>query len=129
MPCFFFLMIRRPPRSTRTDTLFPYTTLFRSTFRFERGKNGLDRILPETMPDRLPMLGQCRRAGIFGKLVQDGADLAPFAQSGDQVVVPVVRHVAVADPGIEAEIGRARAGKESVSPRRYRWAPSTDKKK
>src|SRR3546814_13533386 len=32
MWCFviFFLMIRRPPRSTRTDTLFPYTTLFRS---------------------------------------------------------------------------------------------------
>src|SRR3546814_1917907 len=28
--CFFFLMIRRPPRSTRTDTRFPYTTLFRS---------------------------------------------------------------------------------------------------
>src|SRR3546814_14025979 len=28
----FFLMIRRPPRSTRTDTLFPYTTLFRSMF-------------------------------------------------------------------------------------------------
>src|SRR3546814_19214219 len=28
--CSFFLMIRRPPRSTRTDTLFPYTTLFRS---------------------------------------------------------------------------------------------------
>src|SRR3546814_7962071 len=27
---FFFFMIRRPPRSTRTDTLFPYTTLFRS---------------------------------------------------------------------------------------------------
>src|SRR3546814_6276327 len=26
----FFLMIRRPPRSTRTDTLLPYTTLFRS---------------------------------------------------------------------------------------------------
>src|SRR3546814_19239695 len=26
----FFLMIRRPPRSTLTDTLFPYTTLFRS---------------------------------------------------------------------------------------------------
>src|SRR3546814_5394650 len=32
LSCFlvFFLMIRRPPRSTRTDTLFPYTTLFRS---------------------------------------------------------------------------------------------------
>src|SRR3546814_5682135 len=28
-------MIRRPPRSTRTDTLFPYTTLFRSTLKVE----------------------------------------------------------------------------------------------
>src|SRR3546814_12946030 len=33
---FFFLMIRRPPRSTRTDTLFPYTTLFRSEGRDAR---------------------------------------------------------------------------------------------
>src|SRR3546814_9643922 len=29
----FFLMIRRPPRSTRTDTLCPYTTLFRSNIK------------------------------------------------------------------------------------------------
>src|SRR3546814_7072298 len=34
--CFFFLMIRRPPRTTRTDTLFPYTTLFRSSRRAYR---------------------------------------------------------------------------------------------
>src|SRR3546814_4306952 len=34
---FFFLMIRRPPRSTRTDTLFPYTTLFRSRSDVSRG--------------------------------------------------------------------------------------------
>src|SRR3546814_1657534 len=32
---FFCLMIRRPPRATRTDTLFPYTTLFRSYFEPE----------------------------------------------------------------------------------------------
>src|SRR3546814_11370068 len=38
---FFFLMIRRPPRSTRTDTLFPYTTLFRSKRR--HGKKAPDR--------------------------------------------------------------------------------------
>src|SRR3546814_11911147 len=31
---FFFLMIRRPPRSTRTDTRFPYTTLFRSEGKY-----------------------------------------------------------------------------------------------
>src|SRR3546814_10216497 len=35
---FFVLMIRRPPRSTRTDTLFPYTTLFRS------GRDRVDRL-------------------------------------------------------------------------------------
>src|SRR3546814_20189736 len=34
-------MIRRPPRSTRTDTLFPYTTLFRSRTR------ALDRLAPQ----------------------------------------------------------------------------------
>src|SRR3546814_8106070 len=32
-------MIRRPPRSTRTDTLFPYTTLFRSTANTVRSRN------------------------------------------------------------------------------------------
>src|SRR3546814_14504151 len=47
-----FLMIRRPPRSTRTDTLFPYTTLFRSlppgslaTVRIH-GKGRRERVLP-----------------------------------------------------------------------------------
>src|SRR3546814_2278877 len=38
--CFFLLMIRRPPRSTRTDTLFPYTTHFRSTGSFRGGISG-----------------------------------------------------------------------------------------
>src|SRR3546814_14038049 len=38
---FFFLMIRRPPRSTRTDTRFPYTTLFRS----RASQEGVDRRL------------------------------------------------------------------------------------
>src|SRR3546814_6229945 len=35
--CVFFLMLRRPPRSTRTDTLFPYPTLFRSVRAFLPG--------------------------------------------------------------------------------------------
>src|SRR3546814_19063670 len=40
----FFVMIRRPPRSTRTDTLFPYTTLFRSAADIrERDRIVLDR--------------------------------------------------------------------------------------
>src|SRR3546814_4459217 len=35
---FFFLLLRRPPISTRTDTLFPYTTLFRSGGEAEQGR-------------------------------------------------------------------------------------------
>src|SRR3546814_17592194 len=44
---FFFLMIRRPPRSTRTDTLFPYTTLFRSfqNIALFRGMSTLDNLM------------------------------------------------------------------------------------
>src|SRR3546814_13421921 len=38
--CVFFLMRRRPPRSTRTDTLFPYTTLFRSCARSRNRRDG-----------------------------------------------------------------------------------------
>src|SRR3546814_14179108 len=54
---FFFLMIRRPPRSTRTDTLFPYPTLFRSSCdgpvddRDGEGARAHDRDLPAS-PDR-----------------------------------------------------------------------------
>src|SRR3546814_18749044 len=43
---FFFLMIRRPPRSTRTDTLFPYTTLFRSPVRSRLGGARHARLYP-----------------------------------------------------------------------------------
>src|SRR3546814_4551435 len=43
MVVFFFLMIRRPPRSTLTATLFPYTTLFRSPQRLLLSFHGLPR--------------------------------------------------------------------------------------
>src|SRR3546814_13372301 len=51
---FFFLMIRRPPRSTRTDTLFPYTTLFRSesvrrAFEIDPGQDMRARGLPTVL--------------------------------------------------------------------------------
>src|SRR3546814_11045983 len=51
---FFFLMIRRPPRSTRTDTLFPYTTLFRSSYSAAdlqaRGLGDLSQLLQFVAP-------------------------------------------------------------------------------
>src|SRR3546814_12528056 len=52
---FFFLMIRRPPRSTRTDTLFPYTTLFRSdreAAEGERAQEGVDGVARRQSPRR-----------------------------------------------------------------------------
>src|SRR3546814_4094338 len=56
----FFLMIRRPPRSTRTDTLFPYTTLFRSASDRIRVRGALAlRVRPASQcrEDRLRSLG------------------------------------------------------------------------
>src|SRR3546814_16094713 len=65
----FFLMILRPPRSTRTDTLFPYTTLFRSFgTHHERSQSRpapLARHLPTEMPPdhgrRRPRRRRCAR--------------------------------------------------------------------
>src|SRR3546814_4570235 len=46
---FFFLMVRRPPRSTRTDTLFPYTTLFRSS-ALDRTRAGSSSSIMQSAP-------------------------------------------------------------------------------
>src|SRR3546814_14656973 len=49
---FFFLMIRRPPISTRTDTLFPYTTLFRSKGGAEVSLPGFGKFKVQNKPAR-----------------------------------------------------------------------------
>src|SRR3546814_11868800 len=107
MLCFFFLLIRRPPRSTRTDTLFPYTTLFRSrrhdvVVAFE----GLDdpprdgaRILGVAgIVGRLAAAGLRPRhldiaAGILQQLDGGEADLRPeqVDQAGDEQRDPAAR--------------------------------------
>src|SRR3546814_7616773 len=56
-------MITRPPRSTRTDTLFPYTTLFRS--RYATGRIG--RVRPHP-PHPISTVSLCRRDGEPGQL-------------------------------------------------------------
>src|SRR3546814_2531522 len=67
---FFFLMIRRPPRSTRTDTLFPYTTLFRSH-------------LPPCAPNLIPFPDV---RAVFGE--GSGEDMAAVAL-GDEIEIVV----------------------------------------
>src|SRR3546814_8439728 len=61
--CFF--KSRRPPRSTRTDTLFPYTTLFRSADRTAAAGTKAARQLPHRQLAQLRELGQRRRIANF----------------------------------------------------------------
>src|SRR3546814_8157364 len=62
-------MIRRPPRSTRTDTLFPYTTLFRSVP--DRGRRGPFRAVPD------------RRGGVAARGDRDGRGRGSARRPGD----------------------------------------------
>src|SRR3546814_12596012 len=62
-------MIRRPPRSTRTDTLFPYTTLFRSAFLIKTAMWPLGFWLPRTYAASAPavaaMFALMTKVGIY----------------------------------------------------------------
>src|SRR3546814_107586 len=121
---FFFLMIRRPPRSTRTDTLFPYTPLFRSQGKYGQRESGLH-------PGEL-RLGHCLLEVYTGpwrhscakseKPANSGfsggfESLQLFRQSGDLLadgaghfggipvavlLLPVGQRVAVIEPGIQS---------------------------
>src|SRR3546814_12921935 len=59
-------MIRRPPRSTRTDTLFPYTTLFRSVHLLSAWRDGVG----------LPLIATAVGAGLLLRAVRSGGDAA-----------------------------------------------------
>src|SRR3546814_5322075 len=69
-------MIRRPPRSTRTDTLFPYTTLFRSGF--EHG-NGVRQVGARSNTDTAHLRGQ--RVGNVVAVQVQGGDHVVFGRT------------------------------------------------
>src|SRR3546814_4120783 len=79
--CFFVLMIRRPPRSTRTDTRFPYTTLFRS----------------------------CLTAALFNAVVEEDprrlSGLQELFTGGEALSVDHVRRMRGAAPGVALHNG------------------------
>src|SRR3546814_10616294 len=89
----FFLMIRRPPRSTRTDTLFPYTTLFLSHHRIAN---------PDAAPVRRPPSGLVER-------------VQPHPREPDQrrIAWAQRQRTPPADPP-GAEIGRATSELQSL---------------
>src|SRR3546814_13477322 len=68
-------MIRRPPRSTRTDTLFPYTTLFRSRRNVERARQIIDNGVEQRL-DALVLEGRTAQHGREGEVERALADQA-----------------------------------------------------
>src|SRR3546814_14965798 len=70
-------MIRRPPRSTRTDTLFPYTTLFRSA-----GPGLVEQDVIAQMADPLDHHLRVVDGAVIGALLQHGDAERPFALPG-----------------------------------------------
>src|SRR3546814_11334623 len=115
-------MIRRPPRSTRTDTLFPYTTLFRSR--------------------RLGTHLQCGFADINTHGVRHGTlrsrldtvrAPSPHAHACDGIRTYQCSQLSglwasangCGDPGSYSRSEERRVGKECVSTGRSRWSPST----
>src|SRR3546814_17101821 len=100
----FFLPIRGPPRSTRPDTLLPYTTLFRALLTRDRSA--------------LSCHSFCRRLGHRG--VGAGSALRPDVDSAPRAVaLPEEQSVGTDFP----RSAERRVGKECVSTFRSRWSP------
>src|SRR3546814_18298298 len=99
-----FLMNRRPPRSTRTDTLFPYTTLFRSPWLFRRPVD-----LPERRADR-----------------QEVAWVSAARHINGARRLSLKRYAHTPCCSVRKDTTRSeerRVGKECVSTCRSRWSP------
>src|SRR3546814_11601908 len=120
----FFLMIRRPPRSTRTDTLFPYTTLFRSKVipsflkrvdLDDRGvawstylastRESVDELAADLFPDGTPAPDE------------PSVQLTDWDPDGEVKLVAAIIYSATRSD-------ERRVGKECVSTCRYRWSPN-----
>src|SRR3546814_19288667 len=129
-------MIRRPPRSTRTDTLVPYTTLFRSLFPDKANGNYAprrdgDRRSEEALEheDALGVMTQCAvpeirsdRLGFVEPLVERQIVFrlaAPFADRRPRMVITLSHR----------RSEERRVGQEWVSTRSSRWAPNNQKTK
>src|SRR3546814_7082704 len=86
----FFLMIRRPPRSTRTDTLFPYTTLFRSITIFINSQGGHVES-GDTIYDMIKFVKPVVRVVGTGWVASAGALIYAAAQRENRFALPNTR--------------------------------------
>src|SRR3546814_551917 len=119
---FVFLMTRLPPRSTRTDTLFPYTTLFRSALEYDDVLEDPAEAVRGIIPEHLLLVADLVDELLAGHAIDDAADCDDIAarridQAGSveearkvgrfifQILVPFLR--AVDRGGAAAENARA----------------------
>src|SRR3546814_12363230 len=117
-------MIRRQPRSTRTATLFPHTTLFRSAYVYTLTDNTLD-------ADGTTVSFDLTITDADGDAASDTLDIAivddaPTARADSDSVTE--DGAATADGNVPRSEER-RVGKEGVSTCRARWSPYHKKKK
>src|SRR3546814_12081854 len=123
---FFFLMRRRPPRSTRTDTLFPYTTLFLSHVVGDLGEHRGAYVVAVGV-HALGLLGAAgdqlgALLDALADVLSDPLDLSPARQRAE--------HGALGEgiPGLVHRLDRSeerRVGKGGVSTCKSRWYPYT----
>src|SRR3546814_15022609 len=110
----FFLRIRRPPRSTRTDTLFPYTTLFRAEIDAETIRH-------------LTLANKAQQRAWLALFEGDdtyaprGSQLKAWLFGGGAISVKA----ALFDMADYSRSEERRVGKECVSTCRSRWSPYT----
>src|SRR3546814_7492997 len=106
-------MIRRPPRSTRTDTLFPYTTLFRSIgeigFEFPREK---ERLYPQlTLAAHVLGFTNAEGQGVTGVEGAFEDRLTNAATRGQPLALSIVARV---QGVLESELGNAATNLEAI---------------
>src|SRR3546814_5083434 len=101
--CVFFLMIRLRPRSTRTDTLFPYTTLFLSPRAAREVEQAVDvrtlagcRFLPVQSHDFGKDIGHELRGVKLASLLA-----RPRSELADQIFIGITQRVAVGREGFQ----------------------------
>src|SRR3546814_16292566 len=118
-------MIRRPPRSTRTDTLFPYTTLFRS-LAFGVGDQRFGRPAQHVNKARRDRHAACRDLAL--RLARDLADRADAVVLDRDITDAgrLARPVLTRPPANDQILGRRspearRGGKGGARPWRSRW--------
>src|SRR3546814_12855811 len=93
-------MIQRTPRSTRTDTLFPYTTLFRSVIGAEKSKHGGDKRLAVLQLHLPHPDAALEHAGVIGALEVIVLKIAEIGEGDlDHLVMLAIKDIGEAQPG------------------------------